>query len=412
VRKVSVLGFVEKVALSAPPKEVVKLKCPKCRLTFLNPQGLSSHMHTHRYVTNPVPAFFMTKETTPIICSAMVEHLLERTFDRVLPILAVTDTVSCLLEKVCLASAKDARIREQKAEVKARERKRDREDAVLEPGRRGSASRKRYTAHEKSVHLENFDKIVADAKVLNKGAEFESTYGIAASTISKWAGDMTRAAIAGALGQGYARKLLSLSKVNRKVGRYPAMEDAVAAELRSRRKRGRKCSPRWLRHAARHFMKTLFPDVASAKFRGGKDWRRRFLLRKKFSIRRNSNRKNVTWADARLVLARYFKKLRLRLSARDAGSTSVVDPKWGTYLPEDRANVDQMPLPFTNGMDVTYEEKGAERVAVNQGNDSWHKRQYTAQVAFVPAIAPRPTEPAALCRAVQARAHLPRQGLG
>ncbi|KAJ1636492.1 hypothetical protein T492DRAFT_380615 [Pavlovales sp. CCMP2436] len=164
-------------------------------------------MHTHRYVTNPVPAFFMTKETTPIICSAMVEHLLERTFDRVLPILAVTDTVSCLLEKVCLASAKDARIREQKAEVKARERKRDREDAVLEPGRRGSASRKRYTAHEKSVHLENFDKIVADAKVLNKGAEFESTYGIAASTISKWVGDTTRAAIAaGALGQVYAHQ--------------------------------------------------------------------------------------------------------------------------------------------------------------------------------------------------------------
>ncbi|KAJ1636436.1 hypothetical protein T492DRAFT_901723 [Pavlovales sp. CCMP2436] len=227
-------------------KEVVKLKCPKCLPTFLNPQGLSSHMHTHRYVTNP--------------------HLLERTFDRVLSILAVTDTVSCLLEKVCLASAKDARIGEQKAEVKARERKRDREDAVLEPSRRGLASRKRYTSHENS-----------GAKVLNKDAEFESTYGIAASTISKWAGDTTRADIAGALGQGYARKLLIISKVNRKVGRYPAMEDAVAAELRSQRKR---------------------------------------------------------------VLARYFKKLRLRLSARDAGSTSVVDPKWGTYLPEDRAKVD------------------------------------------------------------------------
>ena len=36
------------------------------------------------------------------------------------------------------------------------------------------------------------------------------------------------------------------------------------------------------------------------------------------------------------------------------------------YLPHQRFNVDQVPLPFVNGMDETYEEVGAKRVAVNQ----------------------------------------------
>ena len=39
---------------------------------------------------------------------------------------------------------------------------------------------------------------------------------------------------------------------------------------------------------------------------------------------------------------------------------------YGKYLPHQRFNVDQVPLPFINGMDETYEEVGAKRVAVNQ----------------------------------------------
>ena len=33
--------------------------------------------------------------------------------------------------------------------------------------------------------------------------------------------------------------------------------------------------------------------------------------------------------------------------------------KFGRYLPYQRANVDQVPLPFVNNMDTTYEQKGA-----------------------------------------------------
>ena len=40
--------------------------------------------------------------------------------------------------------------------------------------------------------------------------------------------------------------------------------------------------------------------------------------------------------------------------------------KYGKYLPHQRANVDQVPLPFVNDIDSTYDEVGAKRVSINQ----------------------------------------------
>ena len=69
-----------------------------------------------------------------------------------------------------------------------------------------------------------------------------------------------------------------------------------------------------------------------------------------------------------------------------------VDPatrkKYGRYLPWQRLNVDQVPLPFVNDMETTYEEKGATRVSINQGGASLGKRQATGQVCFRPCVPP------------------------
>ena len=51
----------------------------------------------------------------------------------------------------------------------------------------------------------------------------------------------------------------------------------------------------------------------------------------------------------------------LRSPAMDA-----LRAKYGKYLPHQRANVDQVPLPFVNDMETTYEEVGAKRVCINQ----------------------------------------------
>ena len=42
-----------------------------------------------------------------------------------------------------------------------------------------------------------------------------------------------------------------------------------------------------------------------------------------------------------------------------SSASAAVRSKYGKYLPHQRFNVDQVPLPFINGMDETYEEVGA-----------------------------------------------------
>jgi hypothetical protein len=63
--------------------------------------------------------------------------------------------------------------------------------------------------------------------------------------------------------------------------------------------------------------------------------------------------------------------------------------KYGRYPPWCRLNVDQVPLPFVNDMDTTYEERGAKRVTINQLGPALSKRQATGQICFRPAVPPR-----------------------
>ena len=50
-----------------------------------------------------------------------------------------------------------------------------------------------------------------------------------------------------------------------------------------------------------------------------------------------------------------------------SSASAAFRSKYGKYLPHQRFNVDQVPLPFINGMDETYEEVGAKRVAFRRG---------------------------------------------
>ena len=62
--------------------------------------------------------------------------------------------------------------------------------------------------------------------------------------------------------------------------------------------------------------------------------------------------------------------------------------KYGRYPPWCRLNVDQVPLPFVNDMEVTYAERGVDRVVINQQGPSLSKRQATGQLVFRPAVPP------------------------
>ena len=78
--------------------------------------------------------------------------------------------------------------------------------------------------------------------------------------------------------------------------------------------------------------------------------------------------------------------------------THCVPSTASTYLPHQRANVDQVPLPFVNDMETTYEEVGAKRVCINQQGPTLGKRQATGQVCFRPALPPAPEDSEALAK--------------
>ena len=59
----------------------------------------------------------------------------------------------------------------------------------------------------------------------------------------------------------------------------------------------------------------------------------------------------------------------------DPRGTTAKRQKWGRFLPHQRANVDQVPLPFVNDMEDTLEAKGADRVTINQNGPALGKRQ-------------------------------------
>ena len=51
----------------------------------------------------------------------------------------------------------------------------------------------------------------------------------------------------------------------------------------------------------------------------------------------------------------------------DPRSTAAARLKWGCFLPHQRANVDQVPLPFVNDdTEETLAEKGADRVCIKE----------------------------------------------
>ena len=69
--------------------------------------------------------------------------------------------------------------------------------------------------------------------------------------------------------------------------------------------------------------------------------------------------------------------------------SDAIRTKYGRYPPWCRLNVDQVPLPFVNDMEQTYEVRGAKRVIINQLGPALSKRQATGQVCFRPAVPPR-----------------------
>ncbi len=170
------------------------------------------------------------------------------------------------------------------------------------------------------------------------------------------------------------QRLGQLMRKQRSKPRFETLEDRVRKLFKERRDRGRKVSAAWIRSTARREALKLIPDE---RFMASAGWLRRFAKRCGITPRSKTNVKLESVAD-RLPRVRHFHRSLRKLLKTPFAEDIPLDPVWGRYPPEFRFNMDQVPLPFIQELDRTYEQKGAKRVWIKQpGSGSLSKRQAT-----------------------------------
>ena len=79
----------------------------------------------------------------------------------------------------------------------------------------------------------------------------------------------------------------------------------------------------------------------------------------------------------------FHRSLRKALKTkRGRNPTAKIHPKWGRWLPQNRYNVDQVPLPFINDQDKNIRGKGADQVWVSQPSSGHDKREAPLQLCI------------------------------
>ncbi|CAB1104161.1 unnamed protein product [Ectocarpus sp. CCAP 1310/34] len=144
----------------------------------------------------------------------------------------------------------------------------------------------------------------------------------------------------------------------------------------------------------------MYPgDQRAAAFRASFRWARKWAKRHNLSKRRRTNLKNKFVEERLPKIQRFHRLFRMllqepvRYRAPDESDVSAITtvaeresrvPKNGQFQLWERWNVDQVPLAFVNGLLDTWEERGANDVAISQPFPGLEKRQFTVQVILGP----------------------------
>ena len=111
---------------------------------------------------------------------------------------------------------------------------------------------------------------------------------------------------------------------------------------------------------------------------------------KRYNIRMRAKQRNRKLAkeDFRQKLVEWHLIARERLVWTNIGETD--DQMWGSFLPNQRFNVDQSPMPFAIDLKRTHhlyepgQDQNQEKVWISQPGCGLEKRQYTFQICFGP----------------------------
>ena len=164
--------------------------------------------------------------------------------------------------------------------------------------------------------------------------------------------------------------------------RYPRATKLPVAEFKLRRAQGSKISKLWMRSKMKKKIEMCYGKEAADKFKASDNWFQRFKRRNNISLRRRTNKKQHSAHAAREKILEFHRNLRKAVKSKRRRSNAVPDRKYGQWMPKQRFNVDQVPLPFVVEQDRTYDFSGSKQIWVSQPGSGLDKRQATLQLCI------------------------------
>lgn len=261
-------------------------------------------------------------------------------------------------------------------------------EAIPGSKRRGSENRKSYTVEFKKKTLDLLDSLALSK---DKYKIVSREKGVHRSLVQKW--NKNRVQIFKEIelnkkckdtgnirDSRQRRKLVSgRSKQNEK---YPLAANLLIAEFKVRRAAGCKVTKMWLRKKMKSKIEMCYGKSKADSFKGSNNCFQRFKKRHGLVLRRRTNKKKNSADDGREIIQNFHKNLRKSLKTHRRRNGLSIDPKYGRWTPENRYNVDQVPLPFVVDQGTTYDEVGAKQVWISQPSSGLDKRQATLQLCI------------------------------
>lgn len=189
--------------------------------------------------------------------------------------------------------------------------------------------------------------------------------------------------------------------------KYAAAEAELHKLYREKRQRGLKISAHWLRINMKRIVRSMYGDEAALHFKASPVWLFKFTNHYNMSLRKRTNKKNMSVDERAAKCKRWHARFRRRLSR-----SKQLSPKWGRWLPQDRLSIDQASAACTYCIDIvlyfmlvfelgstfawrldqvpcnlregdtrTYTEKGDKRVWIAGNKNDDGKRFCTLQIA-------------------------------
>ena len=225
--------------------------------------------------------------------------------------------------------------------------------------RRGRNKRKSYTIEFKKQTLDLLDCLsnsrnkwqkVADAKQVSKSLVVKWNKA-RKSILSEIAQNKLKANAGGARGARRRRQMVGEKARNSE--KYPLASKLLVAEFKLRRAKGSKISKLWLTTKMKQKIESCYGEKEANKFKGSNNWFQRFKRRHHISLRRRTNKKKNAANDSKETIQQFHRELRKAVQSKRRRERPVVDKTYGRWLPKNRLNVDQVPLPFVVDQEKT-----------------------------------------------------------